>query len=593
MQTATKSTWAHIRDSLPEGTELPRATWETRHRFILWVIAGHAVALPVFGLYHGWSLPYAIGESAVVAALGLVAAMSGLSKTLRMVMASFALVTASAVLVQFSGGYIEAHFHYFIVVALVALYQDWAPFLLAILYVAVEHGILGMVHPDWVFNHPAGFAEPWKWALIHAVAILGECVALLAFWAGAEEASARSDLVLESAGEGVVGLDAAGRITFVNPAAATVFGRREDDLIGRDIRLYVDAVAPAIGTPRSGPRDGLLTSSDGSPVPIEWSLTPMVRSGASVGAVMILRDISERHAMEEQLRQHRLNLESMVDRRTAQLTEANRELEAFSYTVSHDLRSPLRSIDGFSRILIAKHGKDLPEDARAMLEMLGDGAIRMGGLIESILALSRLSRVELRHAPVDLSAMAHGILHELQEKDPDRHVVWQVDAGLRAHGDAGLLRLALLNLLQNSWKFTAPAKEPRIAVRAVPAEGEAAFVVEDNGAGFDMALAKDLFQPFHRLHTPSEFEGTGIGLATVSRIVKRHGGRIWADAEAGRGARFFFTLPATAPAPVDGVMQAAPADPGMVTVTTTPTPAAAPTGATTVAPSPMPMESSP
>ena len=584
-----KSTWAHVRDLLPEGIELPRATWEARHRFILWVIAGHALVLPLFGLYHGWGWGYSLGESAIVGLLGVLAALRALSKRMRMVTASFALATASAVLVQFSGGYIEAHFHYFIVVALVALYQDWAPFLLAILYVAVEHGVLGSLAPEWVFNHDGGVNEPWKWALIHAVAILGECVALLAFWSGAEEASARSDIVLESAGEGVVGLDLNGRITFANPAAGAILGRREDDLVGKDLRAYMPGVAEALAAPRPGTNETRLTSSDGSQVPVEWTLTPALRTGNAIGAVVILRDISERHAMEEQLRQHRLNLESMVQRRTAQLTEANRELEAFSYTVSHDLRSPLRSIDGFSRILLAKHGKDLPEDAQAMLGMLGEGAIRMGKLIESILALSRLSRVELAHGPVDLSAMAVAILRELQEKEPDRHVDWEVEQGLRTDGDAGLLRLALENLLQNAWKFTGSQETARISVRAEDTPEGRAFVVADDGAGFDMALAKELFQPFHRLHKPSEFVGTGIGLATVSRIVKRHGGRIWAEAEVGRGARFYFTVGTPAPLSdsADGVMQAKAADPRMVTLAGAGLPLAP---QETAKPSPLPME---
>ncbi|HUR63850.1 MAG TPA: ATP-binding protein [Candidatus Thermoplasmatota archaeon] len=592
-EAAYGSTWGHVRDLLPEGMELPRATWQARHRFILFVIAGHALALPLFGFYRGWGPAYSLGEGLLIALLGVPAAYAGLSRRARAAFASLALVTSSAVLVQFSGGFIEAHFHYFIVVALAALYQDWAPFLLAILYVAVDHGVVGTLQPEWVFNHEAGHQEPWKWALIHAVAILGECVALLAFWSGAEEASARSDIVLESAGEGVVGLDQEGRITFANPAAGAILGRREDELVGKEFRHYVPSIAQAMATPRAGPREDLLTSSDGSQIPVEWTFTPTVRTGTAIGAVVILRDISERHAMEEQLRQHRLNLETMVQRRTAQLLEANRELEAFSYTVSHDLRSPLRSIDGFSRILLAKHGKDLPQEARAMLGMLGDGAIRMGNLIESILALSRLSRVELANGPVDLSAMAQAILRELQAKEPDRHVEWEVAPGLRATGDAGLLRLALENLLQNAWKFTGAKATARISVRAADTRDGRAFVVADDGAGFDMALADELFQPFHRLHTPSEFEGTGIGLATVNRIVRRHGGRIWAEAEVGRGARFYFTVgtPAATAGPTDGVMHPKPAAPPMVSLANPkPTP---PTASARSDPSAVPMGTTP
>jgi signal transduction histidine kinase len=258
----------------------------------------------------------------------------------------------------------------------------------------------------------------------------------------------------------------------------------------------------------------------------------------------LLATAVERMAIEDELRAHRLDLEEMVSRRTAQLTEANRELEAFSYTVSHDLRSPLRTIDGFSRILLQRHGRDLPEDSRRMLGLLSDGALRMGNLIESVLTLSRLGRMPLAIQPVDLSALAAGVLRDLEARHPPRKVDWQVQAGLHAHGDPGLLRVALENLLGNAWKFTERTAAPRIRLRGLTVHGVPAFAVDDNGAGFDMAHARDLFQPFHRLHPPSQFDGTGIGLATVKRIVQRHGGRVWAEAAPGRGATFTFTLAA-------------------------------------------------
>ncbi len=556
--------WAHIRDLLPQGMELPRATWNARHRFTLWVIAGHTLALPVFGLYRGWGWQYAIGEGAVIGALGIIAAMPRLSKGLRMVMASFALVTSSAVLVQFSGGYMAAHFHFFIVVAIVALYQDWVPFLLAILYVAFEHSIVGMIQPEWVFNHAGGHDEPWKWALIHALAILGECVALLTFWVSSEEATACSDLVLKSAGDGVIGLDAGGRITFANPAASALLGRSEDALIDQRIQSYIQGAAGAFADHRRMRGEGVLRNANGDELPVAWTMTRALRTGAGIDSVMTLRDISERRALEEELREHSLNLESRVERRTAQLTEANRELEAFSYTVSHDLRTPLRIVDGFSRILLERHGKSLPEESRQMMGMLADGAIRMSNLIESILSLSRLGRIELAHAPVDVSAVAEATLRELQAKQPERHVRWTVEPGLSAVGDAGLLRVALENLLSNAWKFTQENNEARIWIRREESPLGPAFVIADNGAGFDMAYSKELFQPFHRLHTPSQFQGSGIGLATVSRIVKRHKGQIWAEAAVGQGAKFSFTLgaaPAAAinppgPAPVPEVRSA-------------------------------------
>jgi PAS domain S-box-containing protein len=247
----------------------------------------------------------------------------------------------------------------------------------------------------------------------------------------------------------------------------------------------------------------------------------------------------ERDRVGTELRLHRENLESMVAQRTAALQEAVRELEAFSYTVSHDLRTPLRTIDGYSRLLLRRDAAALRPEARQMLEAVGDGAIQMGRLIESVLALSRVGRASLARERLDLGAMAEGILRQRAGQAPGRRVALDIEPGLTATGDRDLVRLALDNLLGNAWKFTGRTPAARITFGRV----DGAFCVADNGAGFDMAHSKELFQPFHRLHSPDEFEGTGIGLATVARIVQRHGGSIWAESAAGQGARFFFTLP--------------------------------------------------
>lgn len=251
----------------------------------------------------------------------------------------------------------------------------------------------------------------------------------------------------------------------------------------------------------------------------------------------------ERHTSEGELRRHRDDLEGLVEERTVSLAASNRELEAFSYTISHDLRAPLRGINGLSKILLRKHGDALPPEGKEMLRQVADGAVRMGNLIESVLALSRLGTVSLMHVPVDLSSAATSILETLQASDPNRKVEWSVEPGLRAVGDEGLLRLILENLLGNAWKFTGRTEHARILV----AHEIGGFRVEDNGAGFDEAHARELFQPFHRLHAADQFDGTGIGLATVSRIVRRHGGRVSANGVLGQGATFRVTLPQEVP----------------------------------------------
>jgi signal transduction histidine kinase len=225
------------------------------------------------------------------------------------------------------------------------------------------------------------------------------------------------------------------------------------------------------------------------------------------------------------------------------LHDTNRELESFSYSVSHDLRAPLRSIDGFSQALVEDAGPALPPEARGHLDRIRNATRRMGHLIDDLLALSKVSRAEMQRERVDLSELAAQIVSELRRQAPSRTVTVTVSPGLTATGDPQLVRLALQNLLENAWKFTGRRDEASIDVgQTRDREGVPAFYVRDNGAGFDPAYAGKLFGPFQRLHATSEFPGIGIGLATVQRIVHRHGGHVWADAQVDQGACFTFTL---------------------------------------------------
>ncbi len=246
-----------------------------------------------------------------------------------------------------------------------------------------------------------------------------------------------------------------------------------------------------------------------------------------------------RHAHEIQ----RLNEELTL--RLAQLQTANKELESFAYSVSHDLRAPLRSIDGFSRALLEDYWDKLDEEGRDHLECVRAGSQRMGQLIDDLLGLSRVTRTELRLRTVDLAAMALSIVSNLKTEDPERQIAFVVPASLPANGDSNLLRIALENLLSNAWKFTSRTAQARVELGQAQKQGEAIYFVRDNGAGFDMAYADKLFGAFQRLHTTEEFPGTGVGLATVQRIIHRHGGRVWAEARPEEGACFYFTLAAT------------------------------------------------
>jgi signal transduction histidine kinase len=255
------------------------------------------------------------------------------------------------------------------------------------------------------------------------------------------------------------------------------------------------------------------------------------------------REVAERRRVEGEVRRLNKELDSRVRQRTAELETANAELESFCYSVSHDLRAPLRSIDGFSQALTEELGGDISEDAGRYLGKIHGSTKRMGQLIEDLLNLSKLSRMDLKLAEVDLSAMAQEVVSGLQQSAPERRVDVSIWDGMKAWGDGRLLLVALENLLGNAWKFTGRSAAPKIEVGTIQEGGKAIYFVRDNGAGFDMAYVDKLFGVFQRLHGQSEFPGTGVGLATVQRIILRHGGRIWATATPGKGAAFFFTLP--------------------------------------------------
>jgi PAS domain S-box-containing protein len=359
--------------------------------------------------------------------------------------------------------------------------------------------------------------------------------------------------MLDAAPDAMVGVGRDGRIVMVNTQTEALFGYPRSDLIGAALETLVPDRTKAIHPrhresyfrePRTRPIGvGLELAarrSDGTEFPVDISLSSMDTDDGMI-ALAAIRDITDRKRTDEELRRARQD----ANRAAAELLDTNTELEAFNYAVAHDLRAPLRAVDGFSQALVDDYGGALGSEARDYLDRIRRNVQRMGEMIDSLLELSRLVRVPLDPVEVDLSAIVEEEGRAMQQTDPEREVEIVVAPGIVAHADPRLVRVLIDNLLGNAWKFTSPRDRARTEFGVEQNDGERTFFVRDDGVGFDERFADKLFAPFQRLHRSEEFPGSGIGLATVERIVRRHGGTIRAEGKIEEGATFRFTLGGT------------------------------------------------
>jgi signal transduction histidine kinase len=428
-----------MRRALPRGNSLPDAEWKRRHRLLLVILWLHVIALPIFGLLQGFAVGTcllwgaAIAIFAVVCTIGRDTRAWWVSATM-----SAGLLTCSAVLIAFWHGQIEAHFHFFVVVVLLTLYEEWLPFLIAAAYVALHHGIVGVIDPDDVYDHASATAHPWRWAAIHAGFIVAAGIAALLAW------------------------------------------RLNEDVRDEGRRSLERAVAA----------------------------------------------------------------EQALAASAVELQRSNAELTHFASLASHDLSEPLRTISGFMRLLEQRYGTELDGRGRAFIAHALDGADRMQRLNDGVLAYSRVSHAAPPADRVELEAIAQAAIDALGARVAETRATIVVGELPAVRGDADQLDQLLQNLLSNALKFGRPGVPPTVRIEARREGGDWCLVVADHGIGIPPEQREQVFQMFHRLHGLDAYDGAGMGLAIVERIVERHGGHVRAAATPGGGATFLVTLPA-------------------------------------------------
>jgi PAS domain S-box-containing protein len=533
--------------ALPHGQTLPEEQWRARHRALVLLLWAHVVALPIVALAYGFSFGHALLEGLPIAVFGVVALLRPGGRRLQSLVVTFGLLSCSAVLVYITGGLIEAHFHYFVMVAALSLYEDWAPFLAAVAFVFLQHVVMD---PDWVFNHGG---SSWHWALVDACFIAALSIALLANWRASESDRIAFRSLVETLEEGVLMVSRTGALITANPSAARILGMDPAQVLAengskpewtfvapdgapfpedeRPLRLTARTGEPQLGVPM-----GLRRADGGT----RWLsvTTRAVDTSDAVAPFTVV--VSFTDVTEER---------EAVDA----LERSNAELQQFAYIASHDLSEPLRMVSSYLQLLRRRYRGKLDDDADEFIEYAVEGATRMRSLIEGLLAYSRAGQGE-DSEPVNLNAVAGDVLRSLAAAIVEAQAEVFVGELPAAQGNRLQLEQLLQNLVANALKFRGDGPA-RVRVCAAPGPpGMVQLSVEDAGIGIAPQHRERVFKMFQRLHDRGAYDGTGIGLAICRKIVERHGGRIWVEERAGGGTAFRFTLTA---APGVGVPEAA------------------------------------
>jgi PAS domain S-box-containing protein len=563
---------------IPSGGSLPENVWRTRHRFLVGLTFFHVaiIAAVAFIVAKHWQLSiwapldddsgfHVISEALVVGLFGTLACWRRAGRTLQATFVGFGLMSSSGILVHLSGGYIELHFHFFVMLSFLALCQDWIPYLLAVAFVAVHHGVFGVLYPESVYNHAAAFNAPWTWAGIHAFFVLWSCVGSVVAWRFNERAFAQTALILQAAGEGIFGVDAEGRITFINPAAAAILGLRARSVVGKRLGEVVqhlatdgtrlpDAESPLLAPLRDGKpehaADQIFGRMDGSYVPVDYVSTPMVERDQLTGVVVSFNDITARHRSEAALQQsHRMLEDTLQQLKATQQhmlqQERLRAMGQMASGIAHDFNNSLSPIVGFAELLMKN--PTLPaETTKTYAQLINTAALDAASVIRRLRELYRDRSEGVIGDPVDLRRCIEEVVALTQPRWKNQalgqgiaiRIETRVEDVPKFAGDPAGIREMLANLIFNA--VDAMPRGGTITVRARRDGAGIRLEVSDTGTGMSEEVRQHCLEPFF---TTKGQQGTGLGLSLVHTTVQRHGGTLTIESEEGRGTTFIVRVP--------------------------------------------------
>ncbi len=570
---------------LPKGDALAETAWAYRHRGILAVLWLHVVGVTLYGLSLGAPLSLSLGGGGLLGLIAIVAQLPAVGRRLQASIATFGLMTASALLVHLSEGRIELHFHFFVMMSVIVLYQDWLPFLVGVQFIVLDHGVVGTLMPDMVYGHADGRAHPWTWALIHASFLLAQCVALLYFWRVNELAQeetrrseARTRMIIETALDAVVTTNTAGTIIDWNSQAESIFGVSRSEAVGKPLTTYIASsfTCPSIGFGTASP--GMLhepilnrrvervgRTGSGQEFPVEIA-TSCLGSADRMEFTTFAQDISERKQQQEILRRAKEVAET-----------ASQAKSQFLANMSHEIRTPMNGVLGMTELLLAT---PLNEKQRRYADTAHTSGTNLLHIINDILDFSKIEagRLELEHIPFNLQDLLKSTTALYSELAGKKGLALTLTIAPTTphtiHGDPHRLRQIVTNLISNALKFTESGGVTLLAGGCDEHAGQIRIQVTDTGIGIPPEAQERIFDSFSQADgsTTRKYGGTGLGLAIVKQLVRMMGGHLGLTSRPGAGTTFWFTLP------LQSGSSATPAEPQMTVSARPPTQAASPVG---------------